>query len=128
METAKYVITEHPHRSQDEILQCKEKNFKLCVSKWYEDATLTLFFYGFYHVDNTSRLIQNDDYQLLLSENNLLLENSIDAAEWYISEYRKHKQFNYKFTFLDYHVGGFYKEPLEQEVKVCTCGLQKQFV
>jgi hypothetical protein len=125
MKTAQYLITEYPFRSQDEVLDCKEKNFKLCVSKCYQDSKLTTFIYTFYHVDKTSRLISQDDYQLLLLKNKSLFEESISAAEWYISQYQKHRQFNYKFTFLGYEVGGYYKELLEQEAKVCTCGSKK---
>lgn len=108
-------------------LDSQEKDFRLYVTKMFEDPRESTYNYEFIHLDETNNTIFKDNYPAFAAGKGITRADNIRAARWFLTCYFNFRELNYTFPFdANFKVGGFYQIAGREHLKKWVFELKKQ--
>lgn len=127
MENPQFSVTPVPGEPFAYYLDCEEKDFRLYVTKMFEDEREATYNYEFHHLDEENNTLFKDDYVAFAKRKGITRADNMRAAIWFLTEYLSFKELNYAFPFDKFfQVGGYYQIAGREHLTKWVFPLKKQ--
>lgn len=109
MEYLKHLVTPEPASPFVYYLECKEKNYKFCVVKMFENDFEAHYNYDFRHLDDAGNEIGTKGYKAFAGAKGITRADNMRAALWFLTKYFSFRELNYEISADgNFKKGGYY--------------------